>query len=151
MAEIPASARPKRKPGPSTPPNWKVRYVELIREHGHFHRTARMVGVDPSTAYRERDLDPEFERQCQDARQEYADQIEHRMIESAEASGNPAGFIVRLKALRPAEYIEKHAMLTLTADLNELPVSDAASLLRAMLGSTTDSTKSMLGDGTSAG
>jgi hypothetical protein len=144
------TARPrKRRPGPPTPQNWKARYLELIRKTGNFAKTARAVGVDPVTAYRERERDPEFDRQCLEAREEAADDFEDRMVASAELSGNPAGFIVRLKALRPAQYIEKHAILNLSADLNELPPGDAVALLKNMLASTTPTTAKMLNGETS--
>lgn len=140
---------PSSKLGPSTPPDWKERYVALIEEYGNYAQTAKMVGVSGKTALRERDRDPEFDDACQEARQIFADALETKMIASAQESGNPAGFIVRLKALRPAEYIEKHAItsLTLTANLNELPVPDATALLRAMLGATTTATQQALTTG----
>lgn len=133
--------------GPCTPTDWKTRYLELVREKGNFHRTAREVGVDPKTAYRERERDADFDAACMDARQEFADRIEDQMVEDSHLSGNPAGQIVRLKALRPAEYIEKHAVMSLTANLNELPVTDAVQLLKAMLGATTPATQRQLADG----
>jgi hypothetical protein len=139
---------PSERPGPTTPPRWKERYLALIRKTGNYAKTARAVGVSPRTAQRERDRDPEFNELCLEAVQEAADDLEDRMVAGAEASGNPAGFIVRLKALRPAQYIEKHAVLSLSADLNELPVQDALSVLRGMLGTTTITTTQMISDGT---
>lgn len=133
-------ARALRKSGPITPADWKTRYIELIREYGNFYQTARMAGVDPSTALRNRNADPEFDRLCLEARQDFADQLETQMVADSHESGNPAGQIVRLKALRPAEYLEKHLALTLSADLNELPAPDATSILKAMLASATEST-----------
>ncbi len=143
VATVP-TVRPRKKPGPKTPLGWKDRYLTLLRSQGGYFISARQVGVAPKTAYREREADPAFNDACEEARQEYADSIEHRMVASAEASGNPAGFIVRLKALRPAEYIEKHAVLSLTANLNELPVEDATALLKAMLSNTTQETQKSL-------
>ena len=147
--DAPSTARiaPPSRMGPSTPPHWKERYLELIRERGNFHRTAREAGVDPTTALRERDRDPEFDRLCQEARQEYADLAEDTMVQDSHETGNPAGLIVRLKALRPLEYIEKHAIMNVTANLAELQPDDAKALLQAMLGSTTPSTQKMLSDG----
>jgi hypothetical protein len=142
-----AASVPDRKPGPPLPLGWKDRYVELIGQRGNFYETAELCGVHYKTALRERDRDPDFDAACMEARQLFADKLEHRMLDSAERSDNPAGFIVRLKALRPQEYIEKHAILNLSADLNELPPGDAVQLLRGMLSQTTPSTTKMLGDG----
>ena len=142
------AADERRRPGPSTPPDWKERYLELIRDRGNFHRTAREAGVDPATALRERDRDPEFDRLCLEARQEYADKAEDTMVQDSHETGNPAGLIVRLKALRPLEYIEKHAIMNVTANLAELQPDDAKALLQAMLGSTTPSTQRMLTENT---
>ena len=139
-----------RKSGPPLPVDWKPRYLDLIKQHGNYYATAELVGISYRTALRERDADPDFDQACLEARQLFADKLETRMLDSAEASGNPAGFIVRLKALRPQEYIEKHAVLTLSADLNELPAQDAIAVLRGMLGTTTNTTVKMLGDGDEA-
>ena len=72
-----------------------------------------------------------------DAREFYADTLERDLIASAERSDNPVGYIVRLKALRPAEYIEKHAVMSLNVHA-DLPSADAAQLLRDMLGTLTE-------------
>lgn len=140
----------QRRPGIPLPQGWKQAYLDALRAEGGFYRAARTVGVDYDTALAERDRDPAFDKQCQSARQEYADNLECQMVEDSHLSGNPAGQIVRLKALRPAEYIEKHAMLSLTANLNDLPIDDATLLLKQLLGATTDATRQALsnGDGT---
>ncbi len=137
----------KRRPGPPLPANWKARYLEYLRTEGGFYRSARLVGVEYDTTLAERDRDPEFDKACHYARQERADLISAKMVKSAEESGNPAGFIVELKAIRPLEYIEKHAIMTVSANLAELPQDDARALLQAMLGSTTPQTQHMLTQG----
>lgn len=139
----------ERTPGPPLPADWRERYLEGIRKTGNYYKPAWAIGISPKTAQRERANDPAFDDACREAREIAADDLEDRMVAGAEASGNPAGFIVRLKALRPAEYIEKHAITTLNAtiDLNTLPVADATALLKQMLGATTPTTQKALTQG----
>lgn len=151
MAKVETVERVKRRPGPPLPKRWQERYLELVRKHGNYYKPAHDLGISIRTAARERDRDPEFDAACLEAREIAADNLVDEMIRGAKDSGNPAGFIVQLKALRPAAYIEKHAItsLTLTANLNELPVENATLLLKQMLGATTPTTLKQLsaGDG----
>jgi hypothetical protein len=92
----------------------------------------------------ERDRNPEFDAACHDARQYFADTVEENMLASADKHGNPVGYIVRLKALRPNEYIEKHAVVNMNLS-GQLNPDDAARLLGAMLQhSSDDVTRAML-------
>ena len=84
-----------------------------------------------------------FDEQISDALEEYADQLEREMVEQAKARGNPVGYIVRLKALRPQQYIEKHVALTLSTNADIAP-GDPAALLARMLPNITDATRRKL-------
>ena len=146
------SSRARKRPGPKTPHHWPERYLALVRERGNLDRTARAVGVDPKTARAYRAAHPEYEAEIADALEEAADRLEDDLITQAEASGNPVGYIVRLKALRPAKYIERQATLNLSADLNLLPPEEAKALLGRMLGALTPATaQAMLPAAASAG
>ena len=108
--------------------------VKVVAAHldGRATRVREILTPDPVTC------GPE------DSVEEAMDKLEDDMIAQAERSDNPVGYIVRLKAGRPAKYIERQATLNLTADLTQLPTEDARAVLRAMLGATTPATQQML-------
>jgi len=149
VATVPA----KKRSGQELPTAWRAKFLAHYREHGGLWRSAEAADVSHETVRRHRAADPEFDQQVCDARQVYADRIEERMIDSAERSDNPAGFIVRLKALRPHEYIEKHAVLNLNVT-TELDPADGLRLLRAMYADASPETQALiqgpaaLGEGT---
>jgi len=138
-----AQERERARPGPPIPADWKARYLEHVRTHGHYALAARRAGVSPKTAERERAADPDFDAECRDAREEAADGIEIDMLDSARRSDNPAGFIVRLKALRPHEYIEKHAVMNFTVS-TELASADGLEALQAMFETMRPSTQALI-------
>jgi hypothetical protein len=133
-------------PGPPIPAQWRERYLDHVRLHGHYALAARAAGISQETARRERVANPAFDSDCREAREEAADRVEIKMLESAERSDNPAGFIVRLKALRPHEYIEKHAVVNLNMTA-ELPGVDVVQVLQTMLGHLTEPTRLLLAQG----
>jgi len=138
-----AQERERARPGPPIPADWRERYLEHVRTHGHYALAARKAGVSPKTAERERHADPDFDAECREAREEAADGIEIDMLDSARRSDNPAGFIVRLKALRPHEYIEKHAVMNFTVT-TELESADGLQALQAMFETMRPSTQALL-------
>jgi ribosomal protein S12 methylthiotransferase accessory factor YcaO len=91
------------------------------------------------TATRRMNADPDFHEAVQEARQYHADQLEEELEDMGRASKNPVPHIVRLKALRPAEYIEKQATMTVSAHAS-LTQEDGKRLLAAMLSQATDAT-----------
>jgi hypothetical protein len=141
-----ASSPPPKKPGPQLPKDWQARFLHAYRSRGGLHRAAEAASVHPETVRQERLRNPAFDQQVLAAREYYADLVEETMLASADRSDNPVGFIVRLKALRPTEYIERHAVMSVSLSA-ELPGHDAAELLRAMLGTLTDSSRTLLSSG----
>ena len=128
------------------PKAWRERFLHAYRTRGGVHRAAETAGVHPETVRLERHRDPAFDQQVLEAREYYADLVEETMLASADRSDNPVGFIVRLKALRPDQYIERHAVMSVNLSA-ELPGPDAAALLRAMLSALTDSSRALLSTG----
>jgi hypothetical protein len=131
------------KHGPALSEGWQARFLEHYRTVGGIWRSAELAGIHPETVRRYRHEDPVFDQAVRDAREAYADRLEEMMIASADRSDNPAGFIVRLKALRPSEYIEKHAIMSisLTGTLGEI---DGAAVLRAIVGDPGAPTQQLL-------
>lgn len=136
----------RRPPGPATPRDWKARYLVHVRKHGHYALAAHNLGLSPRTAERERTRDPEFDADCRDAKEIAADGMEIDMLELAQTSGNPVPYIVRLKALRPHEYIEKHALMTVNVHA-ELAGHDAGALLAEMLAHMSPATHQLFTQG----
>jgi len=134
------------KRGPAMPEDWRARFLEAYRTIGGIWRSAEAAGIHPETVRRARHADPEFNQAVVDAREFYADRLEERMLESAERSDNPAGFIVRLKALRPHEYIEKHAVMNFTVT-TELGAEEGLAVLREMLGDINEHTRAQIAAG----
>jgi hypothetical protein len=133
-----------RRPGPALPAGWQARYLEALRKAGGYFKAAELAGVSSRTALRWRQADRDFEAAVHDALELYADRLEEQLVATGTNGGNPVPFIVRLKALRPGEYIEKHAVLTVNADV----VVDAAlgrQLVAEMLQHSSSATLEMLG------
>ena len=137
------SPDPPRSPGGgiAPPPDWRGAFLTEYAARGGFFRSAVAAGVSSSFVSDTVARDPDFAAQAEQARQLFADTLEDRMVRQAEERGNPVGYIVRLKALRPAEYIERHATLSLYADLSPGNPEDARQMLTAMLGSLTPATR----------
>lgn len=136
---------PEGSRGPQLPMGWEERFFKALEATGGYHRAARAAGIGISTIQRYRDMYPDFDLKCRQAREYHADVLEEKMEEQAEEYGNPVGYIVRLKALRPADYIEKHAIARMNFTF-DAGVDDQTALefLRRMMGSATDATKAVL-------
>lgn len=121
-----------RQYGPALPDDWRRVFLTRLEQHGTYHIAARAAGVSVKTIERYRAADPDFNAACLEARQYAAELYEEALIASADRSDNPVGYIVRLKQLKPAEYIERHAVLNLNVT-TELSEDHAMPLLAAML------------------
>lgn len=131
----------KQEPGRHPSDEWQERYLAYYREHGGQYRSARTLGIRWATVYDEIHRNPDFARALAEAREEFADQCETRMLDLGERSNNPVPYIVRLKALRPSEYIEKQVSVNVnaTADLDD---EQTAQLVSALVHSLRESSGS---------
>ena len=96
------------------------------------------------TVRRARDLDPAFDLQVIEARELYADKVEEDMMALGERANNPVPAIVRLKALRPALDIERHAVMSLNLTATTTTPADLLPLLHAMLADASPATRALL-------
>lgn len=131
------------KPGPVIPANWQERFLAYYKANGTMYRAAEAASVSMDTVRRYRDSDPDFAAKLAEATEYAADVVEEAMVNSAKETGNPAGFIVRLKAMRPAQYIEKNVSISLGLTA-EVQGHDVIPALRAMLESASPAAKLML-------
>src|SRR5678816_3007149 len=118
MPPPPVETVPSRKrrgvTGPAIPADWQGRLLEYYRTHGGLHRAAEAASVSLETVRRHRHANPAFDAAVREAREYYADLVEERMMAIGERRDDVTASIVRLKALRPQEYIEKHAVMNVT-------------------------------------
>lgn len=115
----------KRKPGRPPRTGWEARYLKILAERGGTYLSAQAAGVSHHTVQYRRERDPEFVAAERDAIQLFADGVEERMLKQADDRGNPVGYIVRLKALRPNEYIEKQASTNITLNVEHFQIVEA--------------------------
>jgi len=132
------------KPGPALPEGWQERLVEYLEAKGTYAKACRAAGVSDETVRKYRHADPAFDERCRWAREIHADSLEEKLEEEATATGNPVGHIVRLKAIRPHLYVEKHAVMNFNVT-TELDSADGAETLRTMFGAMRPSTSLLIG------
>lgn len=139
LTDVPA---PERTSLGGRPPKtgWEKKYLKYVRLKGAKVRAARFAGISYRTAERRASADPKFAAAVEQALQSYADWCEEQLVAQAVEKGNPVGLIVRLKALRPELYIEKHAVMNINANVS-IEGADGVALLRQMLGQATPSTQ----------
>ena len=123
-------------------PDWREPYLDaLVKCDAKQYLAAHAVGLAPGTIREEQMRSEEFALRVRDICEAHADRLEQDMEDQARSTGNPVGFIVRLKALRPAQYLERHLAMTISAT-TEIESKDGAALLAhamgAMLASTHD-------------
>jgi hypothetical protein len=141
------SVRPikRRRPGPEIPTGWQEVFLEEVRRTGGFYKAAEAAGVHPKTATRWMNSRPEFQEAVHDARERHADLLEEELESMGRATGNPVPHIVRLKALRPTEYIEKRAVLTVSTTA-QITQEEGRRLLAAMISQATSATLQALAE-----
>jgi hypothetical protein len=113
---------------------WEGAFFKYLDLHGTYYRAAEAAGVSIDAVDARRSRDPEFEAQCRLMRERHADSLEQALEAQAKKTGNPVGYIVRLKALRPKDYVERHLVESLNVSVStSVTAEDAQALLRAML------------------
>lgn len=133
----------RRKPGPPLPDRWQERFLEKLREHGTYAKSAERVGISVKTVDRYRAEHPDFDAACHEARMYAAEGYEEELIEQARRTGNPVGLIVRLKQLKPLEYIERNLSMSVEVK-TEVSGELGAQLIRTMLPDMTPATQAIL-------
>lgn len=89
----------------------KAAYLELLRQGGRRHSSARAVGVTPQTVINHRESDPAFSDACDKAEMESDDDVESA-LRMAAVSGNVTAALAWLYSRRPERWkdmrSEKH-------------------------------------------
>ena len=142
---VPASLSPRRnKTGRprlyDVGPDWREPYLQALDAHGgKQYLASASVGIGAKQVRDEMHRSEDFAVRVKEITELHADRLEQAMEDQAHATGNPVGYIVRLKALRPALYLERHLAMSITATA-EIPAGDARQLLAHALGAMLDVT-----------
>jgi len=125
---------------------WQGAYLHHLVATGQRIKGCAIAGVSRRELQAAIEADPDFREAVDTALGEYADGLAVGLVETGRRRENPVGTIVALKALRPLEYIERSASLSVSADLTQrsLTNADAVELLKSMLANITPTTRRML-------
>lgn len=97
--------------------HWRLKFLDGLRMHGVVTRAAMVAGIDRDTAYYERQRDPTFAVEWQEALDRGVDMLEDVAKQRAFA-GSDTLLIFLLKAHRPERYREtiRTVSLNITPD-----------------------------------
>jgi hypothetical protein len=133
------------EPAPAAPPRepWYGVFLRDLAERGLMSLAAARAGVHISKVRRRREADRELAAEVDVAREYYCDYLEWESVTLGKTSRNPLPYFARLKAERPARYIDKATMLV-ASFTSDLPAEDGKTLLQAMFGQPVAATSPML-------
>lgn len=119
---------------PTSEKAWRLVFLDALRMHGIVTKAAAAAGVHRDTAYFERQRDPEFAQQWQEALDRGIDMLEDVAFERA-YQGSDTLLIFLLKSRRPERYRETTRTVTLNmtpADLQDLSDDELDNLERQL-------------------
>jgi hypothetical protein len=122
--------------------SWYDVFLRDLAARGLLTLAAAKAGIHRSRVYRHMEVDPEFAAEVDVAREYYADHLEWQSVALGQISRNPLPFFARLKAERPARYIDRQAVLVGTS--SDLDPQEGKAILQAMLGVGTSATHQAL-------
>jgi hypothetical protein len=110
---------------------WEDIYLEVLAKHGNPTLAARRADVDTRTVKRRREADADFNAKVNEALDTYLDALE----ETLGGMNNPIARIARLRADRPARYLDKVQIAQAVAVTHLAPPDgfDVHALLRDMI------------------
>lgn len=100
--EEPQKSTRTRKPPKRV--DWRPAFITALGRAGIVLAAAQAAGVDRTTAYRERERNPEFAAQWDEAIDESADRLEAEARRRATTVGSDRLLMAMLKAYRPERY-----------------------------------------------
>ena len=120
---------------------FKLGFLERYHQRrAKFYKASAACGLGPDTVKRWMAKDPEFTSAVRFIQQLWADDVEDGLVDEP----GPVGKIVILKAIRPAEYIERQAVLNLTLEAGEIPAEAWRTLLATVAGALSPSARERL-------
>jgi hypothetical protein len=122
---------------PTTPRQpWYHDFLSELAARGLMMLAASKAGVHRRKVYRHMAADPELAAEVEVAREYFQDYLEWQSVTLGQTSRNPLPFFARLKAERPARYIDRQAVFL--AGSATLDPAAGQQLLRALLGQGAD-------------
>lgn len=112
--------------------SWRPAFLESMARYGEWRLAAHACGIPSHIAWIAHQQDRDFADQVAEAKELYADLMQHEMLEIGRSNGTVNGHIAFLKAKRPREYLEKSAVLNMNVSAEASP-ADMLSLLRAVV------------------
>ncbi|OLC67387.1 MAG: hypothetical protein AUH69_04435 [Actinobacteria bacterium 13_1_40CM_4_65_12] len=123
---------------------WVDVFLRALATTGGAELAAAGAGVHRSVVRRRRHADVMFAEEAEAALEHFRDRTEWESLQVGRTRKNPLPFFARLKAERPARYVEKATLAVVNIPEAALDPAAALALLHGMLTSTTDATRRML-------
>lgn len=130
---------------PQPRPAWCDPYLRDLAERGLPSLAAAKAGIHRAAVRRYRDQDPEFDAEVDVALEYFRDFLEWESVTLGRVRHNPLPYFARLKAERPARYLDRAAVLVGSAP--ELTSEDGKALLAAMFGHVLPAPRAAIGQG----
>jgi len=130
---------------------WEA-YLEAVGEHGTKQLCARRLGIGWRVLLARMEEDVAFRQEVEHAMELCADRLEEQLIAAETSKVQVVGMIVRLKALRPRQYIERQVAMQVNvhADVAVSP-EDARAMLADLVRHAQPRTVQMLMQGPGQG
>ena len=125
---------------------WVDVFLKFLAEMGGAELAAAQGGVRASVVRHRRHEDALFAEEADAALEHFRDRTEWESLQVGRLRKNPLPFFARLKAERPARYVEKATLAVVNFPADEPGPAAAKALLRDMLRSTTDATRRLLAE-----
>lgn len=97
----------KKEPETKAPHWWHERWLLAFEETGNVGRACKVCGISRQTAYKHRELFPDFAVKWDELREQHTDEIEQVAVERALSAKSDVMLIFLLKSRRPEVYRER--------------------------------------------
>jgi hypothetical protein len=131
---------------PAELPEWADVFLRYLAANGGMALAANAAHKRLVTVFKTRQAFPAFEEAVGRTMEYYADCLEWYLVEQAHRTGVPLGFFGRLKAERPARWVDKSLVASLEVK-TEVPADQMQDFLASRGQHITPTTRAMLGLG----
>ena len=124
-------------------------YLEMVAEHGTVRLCAKRLGIPWKEVARRLSEEGEFREAVEHAKEVCAERLEEMLTAPGIDKRQVIGLIVRLKALKPAQYIERQVSMAVNVSTEmQVTPEEARALLANLLKDAQPQTVRMLTGGT---
>jgi hypothetical protein len=129
---------------PADLPEWADVFLRYLAMNGGLELACNAARKHRMTVVKTRQAFPAFDDACLRAMEYFVDSLEWFLVEQAHKTGVPLGFFGRLKAERPARWVDKSLIASLEVK-TEVPADQMQEFLASLVQHTTPATRAMLG------